>query len=65
MNWRRLLAVLALVAIATTAGGAAVRLWATLGTTTVIVTVLLVAALVLAVVLGTAASLQRASTTYW
>ena len=65
MNWREILAVAALVGIATTAGGAAVRLWATLGTTAVIVTVLLLAALVLAVVLGTALSLRRASTTYW
>lgn len=65
MDWLDLLAVLALVAIATTAGGAAVRLGGVLGATSVTVTVLLVAALVLSVVLGTAWSLRRASTTYW
>jgi len=65
MDWRELLAVLALVVIAISAGGAAVRLWAMVGATAVTVTMLLVAALVLVVVLGTAWSLRRASTTYW
>ena len=65
MNWREVLAVLALVVIAISAGGAAVRLWTMVGTTAVTVTLLLVAALVLAVVLNTTWSLRRASTTYW
>lgn len=65
MDLREALAVLALILVATAAGGAAVRLGRTLGTTSVVVTVLLVAALVLAVVLGTAWSLRRGSTPYW
>ena len=65
MNWRELLAVAALVVVATSAGGAAVRLWAVVGTTAATVSLLFVAALVLAVLLGTAWSLRRASTTYW
>ena len=65
MNWRELLAVAGLVVVATSAGGAAVRLWAVVGTTAATVSLLFVAALVLAVLLGTAWSLRRASTTYW
>lgn len=65
MDLQEALAVLALVVIATVAGGAAVSLGRTLATTSVVVTVLLVAALVLAVVLGTAWSLRRGSTPYW
>jgi hypothetical protein len=63
-SWEAL-AVLALVTVATAAGGAAVRLMGILGTRSVVVTVLLVAALLLSVVLGTAWSLNRATTTYW
>lgn len=65
MDAREALAVLALVAVATGAGGAAVRLGGILGTRSVTVTVLLVVALLLSVVLGTAWSLSRATTTYW
>lgn len=65
MDAREALAVLALVVVATGAGGAAVRLGGILGTRSVSVTVLLVVALLLSVVLGTAWSLSRATTTYW
>lgn len=65
MNWQSLLAAVAVLGIATAAGGSAISLGASLGSTRVVATVLLVAAVVVAVVALTVASLRRSSTPYW
>lgn len=64
MDWRRFLAVLALLGIATAVGGAAVRLVDVLGSTPALVTVLVVAILLVAAV-GRVTSRSRPSTPYW
>lgn len=59
------LTLLALVATALVAGGAAVRVVALLGSRAATVSLALLAAVLASVVLGTAWSRARASTPYW
>ena len=65
MNWQSLLAAIAVIGIATAAGGSAITLGTSLGSMRVVATVLLVAAVVVAVVALTIASPRRSSTPYW
>lgn len=65
MNWQSLLAAVALLIVATVAGGAAFRLGATFDVPGVGPTMLLVAVALIAVVVLTVASVRRSSTPYW